>query len=175
MGKRQQLPRVRQPGEGQIHLFAPNGIPIRATCTVNLGGDRRHPRPQKQNPTSGALTADQRAHHGDRRHACPIAYREYGDSELWRPLAAYNGIDDPMRISDGTRVLLPGVEVLRPERVSRMPAHANFLVEIDGKPLPADVEPARRRPTSTTACACPTRSCCGSATPDADRGRASRG
>ena len=31
---------------------------------------------------------------------------------LWRPLAAYNGIDDPMRIANGTQILLPAAEAL---------------------------------------------------------------
>jgi len=41
-----------------------------------------------------------------------VAYREYGDPKLWRALATYNGIDDPMRIPHGAQVLLPNVEVL---------------------------------------------------------------
>jgi nucleoid-associated protein YgaU len=30
-----------------------------------------------------------------------IAYREYGDPTMWRPLAAFNGIDDPLRAAAG--------------------------------------------------------------------------
>ena len=36
-----------------------------------------------------------------------VAYAEYGDPTLWRPLAAFNGIDDPMRLPLGSALLLP--------------------------------------------------------------------
>ena len=32
-----------------------------------------------------------------------VAYAEYGDPTLWRPLAAFNGIDDPLRVPTGQR------------------------------------------------------------------------
>jgi nucleoid-associated protein YgaU len=38
-----------------------------------------------------------------------IAYREYGDPNLWRGIAAFNQIDDPLRVAAGTRVLVPSV------------------------------------------------------------------
>ena len=38
-----------------------------------------------------------------------VAYREYGDPGLWRGIAAFNAIDDPMRLSPGTRVLVPSL------------------------------------------------------------------
>ena len=91
--------------------FAPNGVPIRAVCTVNLEEIDVTPDP-RQNPTSGSYAADS-AHTmvtGD--SLALVAYREYGDPQLWRPLAAYNDIDDPMRIADGTRVLLPPLDAL---------------------------------------------------------------
>ena len=91
--------------------FAPNGVPIRAVCTVNLEEIDVTPDP-RQNPTSGSYAADS-AHTmvtGD--SLALVAYQEYGDPQLWRPLAAYNDIDDPMRIADGTRVLLPPLDTL---------------------------------------------------------------
>ena len=66
----------------------------------------------KQNPTSGAIAAH-RSHlviAGDT--LASLAYAEYGDATLWRPLAAFNGIDDPLRIPEGTSVLLPPAEDL---------------------------------------------------------------
>ena len=62
---------------------------------------------QSQNPTSGTMSAD-RVHTmvtGDT--LALLAYQEYGDPALWRPLADYNRVDDPMRITDGARLLLP--------------------------------------------------------------------
>lgn len=91
-------------------LFTPGGMPIRGTATVNLeeiagvqGG---------QNPTSGALAA--RTVHtvvsGDT--LASIAWREYGDPNMWRAVAEANGIDDPMRLRAGTALLVPAAEEL---------------------------------------------------------------
>jgi hypothetical protein len=90
--------------------FASNGVPIRAVCTVNL--EEMPSEAGKQNPTSGVLAVE-RVHtmvSGD--NLAIVAYKEYGDPSLWRPLAAYNGVDDPMRIANGTHVLLPAAEAL---------------------------------------------------------------
>ena len=93
-------------------LFASDGTPLRATCSVSLeelAGDL-----SGQNPTSGALAA--RRHHTvvDGDSLASVAYREYGDPTMWRALAAYNGIDDPMRLRAGTELLVPAPEDLRP-------------------------------------------------------------
>lgn len=90
--------------------FKTDGTPIRAVCTVNL--EQIEMPAGKQNPTSGALSAE-RVHTvvtGDT--LALVAYREYGDPVLWRSLAAYNGIDDPMRIPAGTDLLLPATAAL---------------------------------------------------------------
>ncbi len=39
-----------------------------------------------------------------------LAYREYGDPREWRRVAEANGIDDPLRIEAGTKLLLPPKE-----------------------------------------------------------------
>jgi hypothetical protein len=89
-------------------LFTPGGIPVRAVCTLNLeevsgelGG---------QNPTSGALAArdEQVLVAGDTLQS--VAYRSYGNAELWRPIAEANDIDDPMRLRPGSRLLVPALE-----------------------------------------------------------------
>jgi nucleoid-associated protein YgaU len=91
-------------------LFDSDGTPLRGVCTVALeempGGL------PGQNPTSGAL-AVHRVHRmvaGD--NLALLAFSEYGDPNLWRELARYNGIDDPMRMRNGTEVLLPAPEEL---------------------------------------------------------------
>jgi nucleoid-associated protein YgaU len=66
--------------------------------------------PQKTNPTSGS-EAGRRSHvvaAGDSLHS--LAYREYGDPALWRGLADFNSIDDPLRVRPGTRLILPTAE-----------------------------------------------------------------
>jgi len=89
-------------------LFTAGGLPIRGTATVNL--EEMAPEPGRQNPTSGGLAA--RAVHtvvaGD--SLASIAWHEYGDPSLWRPIAERNGIDDPMRLPVGTTLLIPAAE-----------------------------------------------------------------
>lgn len=88
-------------------LFDDKGVPLRATANITL--EEVPSDPGKQNPTSGGR-------HGYRSHMLQegetlqsLAYREYGDPTLWRGLAAFNEIDDPLRISDGTTLLVPDV------------------------------------------------------------------
>jgi hypothetical protein len=91
-------------------LFSSDGTPIRATCSVSM--EEMPPATQKQNPTSGSIAAH-RAHvviAGD--SLASLAYDEYGDATMWRALAIFNGIDDPLRVPDGTSVLLPAPEDL---------------------------------------------------------------
>jgi nucleoid-associated protein YgaU len=89
-------------------LFNPTGVPMRATCLVQL---REIPRePAGQNPTSGALTA-RRVHRvvaGDSLQS--LAWSEYGDATAWRTIAEMNDIDDPMRLPPGTELILPAAE-----------------------------------------------------------------
>ncbi|MFG2227249.1 peptidase M23 [Streptomyces sp. NPDC048644] len=89
-------------------LFGTTGVPIRATCQVQM---REIPDKTKgQNPTSGALTA-RRVHRLVAGDSLPsLAWREYGDAGAWRVIAESNGIDDPSRVSPGTELILPAVE-----------------------------------------------------------------
>jgi nucleoid-associated protein YgaU len=95
-------------------LFTPSGTPVRALCTINLeeiSGEQGG-----QNPTSGALAA--RDSHvvvaGDT--LASVAYRAYGNAALWREIARANGVDDPMRLRPGTRLLIPALEELEADR-----------------------------------------------------------
>ncbi|MFJ9249725.1 peptidase M23 [Streptomyces sp. NPDC101776] len=97
--------------EAAYSLFGTTGVPIRATCRLQL-----HEIPSKtkgQNPTSGALTA-RRVHRvvaGDSLQS--LAWREYGDSAAWRAIAEANGIDDPTRLANGVELVLPAAEEVR--------------------------------------------------------------
>jgi nucleoid-associated protein YgaU len=98
--------------EATYSLFGTTGVPIRATCRLQL-----HEIPSKtkrQNPTSGALTA-QRVHRvvaGDSLQS--LAWREYGNAAAWRSIAEANGIDDPSRLPAGVELVLPAAEEVRP-------------------------------------------------------------
>lgn len=92
-------------------LFSADGTPIRAVCSVSL--EEMPVEPWRQNPTSGGL-AVRRAHKlVDGDTLASVAYAEYGDPAMWRPLAAFNGIDDPLRLRRGTQLLLPPPDELR--------------------------------------------------------------
>jgi hypothetical protein len=107
-GKTMQFEAFVQSVSVNYTMFKQDGTPIRALATLAL---QEIPRPaQRQNPTSGALAA-QRTHtvvEGD--SLASIAYSEYGDPRLWRAVALANGIDDPMRLVNGTSLLLPTPE-----------------------------------------------------------------
>jgi hypothetical protein len=93
-------------------LFTSSGMPIRATVQVTL--EELAGEAPKQNPTSGGLVPH-RVHElvaGDT--LAGIAYAEYGSPNLWRAVAELNGIDDPMRLRPGDRLMLPSAEALGP-------------------------------------------------------------
>ncbi len=96
--------------QAKYTLFAPDGTPIRATCSVSMEempGD-----PLGQNPTSGALSAHavHKVIAGD--SLASIAFREYGDPAMWRPLAEANNIDDPIRLPVGMTLIVPAAHEL---------------------------------------------------------------
>jgi hypothetical protein len=86
-------------------LFRMDGTPIRATCSITII-EVPSP-PSGTNPTSGGQAGFQ-AHiliEGETLHS--VAWAEYGKASYWRALAEINGIDDPLRVAPGTRLLLP--------------------------------------------------------------------
>jgi hypothetical protein len=89
----------------KLMMFSASGEVTRATVSTTLQ-EFIKPRP-KGNPTSGGI-AGRRAHRvrlGDSLQS--IAHAEYGRPGLWRALARANGIDDPLRVSAGTTILIP--------------------------------------------------------------------
>lgn len=95
-------------------LFRPDGTPTRAKSTLSLmqvhkdqrsGGGTPAPR---TNPTSRA-THDVRAHtirEGDT--LASIAYQQLGDPTRWRAIAEANDIDDPLSLTPGRTLTIPG-------------------------------------------------------------------
>ena len=89
-------------------MFKGDGTPVRASANITL--EEVPTDPKKQNPTSGAIQG-RSAHvlrEGDT--LASIAFGEYGDANLWRGVAAFNAIDDPGRVSAGTRLLIPTID-----------------------------------------------------------------
>lgn len=89
-------------------MFRADGTPVRATADISL---KEVPtEPEGTNPTSGSIHT-RRTHviaEGDTLQS--IAFREYDKPSLWRGIAAFNAIDDPLRLNPGTRLLLPSLE-----------------------------------------------------------------
>jgi hypothetical protein len=89
-------------------MFDETGEVTRATASITL--EEVLEETPRQNPTSGGL-AGSRAHvvaSGD--SLASIAFREYDNAALWRGLADLNGIDDPMRLRVGQRLIVPPFE-----------------------------------------------------------------
>jgi hypothetical protein len=86
-------------------LFRVDGTPIRATCNIRL--EELPAEARRQNPTSGTRPG-MRVHvltEGETLHS--VAWAEYRQARYWRGLAAFNDIDDPMRVEPGSTLLLP--------------------------------------------------------------------
>jgi hypothetical protein len=91
--------------EAKYTLFRADGTPIRATCSIALV-EATNPA-KRQNPTSGGRTGVE-THiliEGETLHS--VAWTRFGNPSYWRALAEFNGIDDPLRVAPGTRLLIP--------------------------------------------------------------------
>jgi hypothetical protein len=90
----------------EFTLFSPGGVPLRAklNCTFReawtideqLVETPRHSadRTQIRVLESGQTLSD-------------LAWKEYGDSALWRPIAEANGVRNPRTVPAGTRLQIP--------------------------------------------------------------------
>jgi len=86
-------------------MFRADGTPIRATASITL---KEIPLlVPRTNPTSGSLNSRRSHVLGDGDSLQSVAYREYGNPALWRSLAVFNGIDDPLRLVTGSSILIP--------------------------------------------------------------------
>ncbi len=88
-------------------MFRHDGTPIRATCSLTL--EEIPSEPAGQNPSSGSLHSRRSRLLADGDTLASVAYQEYGSAALWRGLARFNGVDDPMAVGSGTRLLVPSV------------------------------------------------------------------
>jgi hypothetical protein len=89
-------------------MFSDDGNPVRATADISL---KEIPDPAKAtNPTSGSIHARKTHLIADGDTLQSIATTEYGNPGFWRGLASFNGIDDPLRLTSGDRILLPSAD-----------------------------------------------------------------
>lgn len=90
-------------------MFLPNGTPVRAKCKLTL---TEVPDEENKSQGSSAKESPDTAHvhlvsRGDSLQA--IAYKEYDDAGQWRRIAEANGIDDPLALEPGHRLLIPPI------------------------------------------------------------------
>lgn len=86
-------------------LFDRDGTPLRASVTASL---KEVPAdPPATNPSSGGERGHRRHVVGAGETLHSVARREFGDPRLWRGLALYNGIDDPLRLTPGRTLHIP--------------------------------------------------------------------
>lgn len=88
-------------------LFDTDGTPLRVSATITL--EEVPTDPKAQNPSSGSRQG-RRSHllrEGESLHS--VAFDEYGDPTLWRAIASFNEIDDPLRVAPGTSLLIPSI------------------------------------------------------------------
>ncbi|HEX7472662.1 MAG TPA: hypothetical protein VF323_06240 [Candidatus Limnocylindrales bacterium] len=90
-----------------ISLFLDDGTPVRASVDVTFQQIEDENAFPAQNPTSGGRAGERVYRLGPRETLDQVAYSRFGDTSLWRALAAFNGIDDPLRLQAGDPILLP--------------------------------------------------------------------
>lgn len=84
-------------------MFLPDATPVRASCTLTLKEVPQKPT-QLKSPDTAHVRLLQR---GDTLQA--LAAAEYDDPGQWRRIAEANGIDDPLALTPGRRLLIPPI------------------------------------------------------------------
>lgn len=88
-------------------LFLEDGIPVRATVTVSFQQSKDEDALAKQNPTSGGIGGDRvwTVTEGDTLGW--IAYKEYGDTAMWRLIAEANHLETVRHLPPGLTLVIP--------------------------------------------------------------------
>ena len=93
-----------------IVRFEADGSPSKAVGSIALS---QYPESSgSTNPTSGGLAPEMADTLFEGDTLAHLAYRTYQEPNRWRDIAEHNGIDDPLRIRIGRKVLLPAPEAL---------------------------------------------------------------
>lgn len=93
----------------KFSLFLQDGIPVRSTVDVTFKQVQDEMQFAGTNPTSGG-GEPHRIHvvqAGERLDW--IAYKEYGDSTKWRPIADANNLIQPNRLKPGQKLIIPAL------------------------------------------------------------------
>lgn len=92
--------------EAYYERFDWTGMPVKAK--VNLELAVYQPDELGTNPTSGGVPGRARHVLADGESIYNVANAKYGNPNAWRALAQANKIDDPMRLTSGRSLFLPG-------------------------------------------------------------------
>ena len=87
-------------------MFLPDGTPVRATASITLK-DVTEPEVEGKKQLSPDHAKLHLVRRGDTLQQ--IAEHEYDDPGEWRRIADANGIDDPMNLEPGSRLLVPPI------------------------------------------------------------------
>jgi hypothetical protein len=95
-------------------MFRQDGIPVRARLQVTFNEFKNVELEAKEIKRE---TADFTKRHtvGQDESLSAIAYGEYGDPALWRPIAIRNGIDDPRALETGSELAIPPLPFRDPD------------------------------------------------------------
>lgn len=87
-------------------MFLPSGIPVRARLQVTFNEFRNMDLEAKEvKRETATFSKVMVVRQGDTLSA--IAWLAYGNADLWRPIALFNGVDNPRRLPVGLRLMIP--------------------------------------------------------------------
>lgn len=90
-------------------MFSNEGIPVRATLSTKfVGFQTLKDQIKNTSPQSADRTKERVMKDGDQLWS--FAAREYGDADLWRPIAKANNIDNPRKLKFGQTITVPSLE-----------------------------------------------------------------
>ena len=90
-------------------LFDADGTPLRAVVTVTFQQLQDTAELARQNPTSGGTGGERVWTVVEGDTLASLAYRAYGDSTRWRPIADANRLRDVRRLTPGARLAVPNL------------------------------------------------------------------
>lgn len=88
-------------------LFLQDGTPVRATLDVTFQQGRDPNDKEAQNPTSGGEGGERLWTVSPGDTLAWIAFKMYGTSTNWRPIAQANGLTNVRRLTPGTVLVIP--------------------------------------------------------------------
>ena len=89
-------------------MFLSNGSPCRATVTISVQNAKPKRDAKSETQTESADFAKMHTvRRGETLHA--ISAREYDTPSEWRRIADANGLDDPLEVEPGTKLLIPPI------------------------------------------------------------------